>query len=260
MDKRLLAAVAIGFLLLSLGCTTEEKLTAEQVRDRAVEAMENVETYSFSTDISMLMVGGEMDMGVSEAEISMDGNGKVDMKNKKMFMDMSMSMMGMSMDMEQYIIDDIQYMKMPFFGWVKNKTSADTWEQQDYAGLSGELMYTQVELLSDEKLDGENCYVLKVDVDLEKMMDVLGKQMGSTSMVSAEDLGSIKEAEIREWVSKDTFLVKKLFMYMNMEEEGSTLDMNMTMTFSDYNKPVDIVLPSEAENAVDMESMMVPVA
>jgi len=255
MDKKFLTVIAIGFLLLLIGCMGEEKLTAEQVRDRSLATMEKVETYAFDTDISMLMRGSEVDMlGVKEMTMTMSGKGKVDEKNKKMHTEMTMSISGMTMEMEQYIIGNTQYMKMPMLGWVKNRTSDDIWDEGSYTHL---VRGIGVNFLDDEKVDGVDCYVLEVEMkDINKIFEVITQQMGSTSTLTAEELESIKGMGFKEWIAKDTFLVTKMFMNLQMEKEGTTMNMNLTMKFYDYGKSMEIVLPEEAESAIDMGSMM----
>ncbi|RLI88646.1 MAG: hypothetical protein DRO62_03345 [Candidatus Altiarchaeales archaeon] len=254
MDKKFLAVITVGFLILLIGCIGEEKLTAEQVRDRSQEAMEKVETYAFDMDISMLMKGGEISMmGAKEITMSMSGKGKVDEKNKKMHAETTMSMSGMTMEMEQYIIGDTQYMKIPMLGWVKNRTSEDIWSEGSYANLVKDM---GVELLDDEKVDGKDCYVLEIKPkDISKIFEVITQQMGSTSTLTAEDLESVKDVGFKEWIAKDTFLVRKMFVNLQMEKDNTAMDMSMTMRFYDYDEPMKIILPEEAEKAIDMESM-----
>ncbi|HDH41608.1 MAG TPA: hypothetical protein ENG12_04305 [Candidatus Altiarchaeales archaeon] len=254
MDKKFLTVIAVGLLLLLTGCIGEERLTAEQVRDRSQEAMESVETYAFDMDISMLMKGGGVGMmGVKEITMTMSGKGKVDEKNKKMHTETTMSMSGMTMEMEQYIIGDTQYLKIPMLGWVKNRTSEDIWDEKNYANLVKDM---GVELLDDEKVDGKDCYVLRIKPkDISKIFEAITQQMGSTSTLTAEDLESIKDIGFKEWIAKDTFLVRKMFVNLQMEKDNTKMNMSMTMRFYDYNKPMEIILPEEAEKAIDMESM-----
>ncbi|OYT40933.1 MAG: hypothetical protein B6U86_03320 [Candidatus Altiarchaeales archaeon ex4484_43] len=201
MDKKFLAVITVGFLILLIGCIGEEKLTAEQVRDRSQEAMEKVETYAFDMDISMLMKGGEI----------------------------------------------------PMLGWVKNRTSEDIWSEGSYANLVKDM---GVELLDDEKVDGKDCYVLEIKPkDISKIFEVITQQMGSTSTLTAEDLESVKDVGFKEWIAKDTFLVRKMFVNLQMEKDNTAMDMSMTMRFYDYDEPMKIILPEEAEKAIDMESM-----
>lgn len=266
MGKKFLMFIAVGFLLLSIGCTTEEmpigeQLTAEQVRDRSIDAMKDVSTYAFDMDLSMIMRGGSANMlGITEMETTINGNGKLDEKNRKMQLDMTMSVMGMTMEMDQYIIDDTQYMKMPMTGWVKNKTSGDIWDKQIYARLEDDSMKSaDVRLLDDERVDGEDCYVLDMETeDMEDMLEIITQSMGSTSSLDEDELEGIKIFGFKEWVSKKTFLVKKIVMDIEIEEEGTTMDMSVEMKFSDYNEPIDITLPEEAKDAADMGSMMTP--
>lgn len=263
INKKILTFVAAGCILLLIGCIGEEKptiekLTAEQVRDNSLEAMQKVDTYAIDVDIDMLMKGGEVSMlGAKEMTMSVQGEGRVDEGNRKMQMKMTMLISGMSMDMEQYIIGDTQYMKIPMLGWVKNRTSEDVWEKQSYAKLEGDLMKgVGVKFLEDEKVDGLDCYVLEVEVDdVDKMLEVMSQQMGTATSLNAEEMDSIKGIGFKNWIAKDTFLTKKIFMSLQMEKEGALMDMNMTMKLYDHGNPMEITLPEEAKDAVDMESM-----
>lgn len=263
MDKKIVAVIAIGLLLFFVGCADvgEKKLTAEQIRDRSVEAMQNVDSYAFdmNMDMTMKVKGDESQMmGMKETKIAMTGNGKTDLENRKMHMEMDMDMLGMKVDMESYIIDNLQYIKMPMFGWVKNKTSADIWDKQNYAKFQSDLMRgIEVNKLEDEKVDENDCYVLSMKPDVKKIFELMNQQMGSdASTPDMEDLEAIKGVELREWIAKDNYLVMKMTMNMQMEKGGTLADMDMTMRLYDYNKPMEIVLPKEAESAVDMESIM----
>ncbi len=263
MDKKFFipsVLITVIFMLLMAGCVTDEKrideeLSAKQVMSKSIEAADTVKTYTFNTDIHMILEGDEgMPTGM-DAEMSMSGDGEIDLINKKMKTNLLMSMLGMNMEMEQYVINDIQYMKIPMFGWVKNETSPDFWDQQMYAAVPEELMYGNARFLDDEQIDGEDCYVLSIEMDLQYMLDIISKQLGSASAMDNGELDSIIDASAVEWISKDTFLAKKVFMRMVMEQEGAVMNMSLAMEFYNYNEPVDIVLPDDAKNAMDMDSL-----
>lgn len=254
MDKKLLAVIATGLLVLFIGCIGEERPTAEQVRDRSLSAMEKVETYAVDTDISMLMGGTETDMmGAQEMRMDIQGSGKIDKKNKRMHMETTMSMFGMAMNMDQYIIGDTQYIEVPMFGWVKNKTPIDVWAVQSESDLMRD---AESKLLEDEKVDGRDCYVLEMKPDAEKIFNVIGQQMGSMPTLTPEDLESIQDIKLKGWIAKGDYLVMRMLMDLQMKRENATMNMNMTVRFYDYGKPMEIILPEEAENAKDMESLM----
>jgi len=82
-------------------------------------------------------------------------------------------------------------------------------------------------------------------------------------MPDFEDM--IKNLSIKIWVAKDTFFPMKAETIMKMvitaedmgemagEEEGEmTMDMETTVTYRNYNQPVSIVLPGEAQDAIEM--------
>ena len=265
MDSKILAIIVIGIVVIAgigymMYSSSSDEVTAEEIRDKSVEAMVKVDTYAFDMNVGMLMKMNESGfMGINNMEMEIDGKSKVDTKNKKMYMEMDIDMMGMSMGTEIYFIEDMQYMQ--FFGmWMKNETTDDIWDKQNYANQQADLMKSaKVELLDSEEVDGVDCYVLKVTPDVEKMFE-MASQVGGTSTMPDDMLenisDTIKSMELKQWIAKDSYLITKTVMGMQTESEGTSMDMNMTMKMYDYNKPMDIVLPEEAKDAMDMNSMI----
>ncbi len=79
-------------------------------------------------------------------------------------------------------------------------------------------------------------------------------------MDSIEDI--IKDVSAKYWIAKDTYYITKGDLTFKVEitpeamgmpdEEGSVaMDVTMNMRMFNYNKPVSITLPQEAENAVE---------
>ena len=74
----------------------------------------------------------------------------------------------------------------------------------------------------------------------------------------------IKDFGLKYWVAKKGYQIVKAEAEINMNIDASdlgvnsrasgsmTMLMNMDMTFSDYNKAVNIVLPAEAKNAKEI--------
>jgi len=63
-----------------------------------------------------------------------------------------------------------------------------------------------------------------------------------------------------EWIAKDKKFVMKAEAAIDMTmspdtEEEAKVAMDYTMTFYDYNVPVSIVLPPEAEDAMDIRDL-----
>ena len=87
------------------------------------------------------------------------------------------------------------------------------------------------------------------------IMDQSGMEMQNTSDVLNQSLSNIT---MTEWIAKDTKFVMKAEATLDMTttspdtEEEAKVAMDYTMTFYDYNVPVTIVLPPEAEGAIDI--------
>jgi len=267
MDKRILALTAMGiiFVLIFSGCMGEQKgvlpkegvsstigLTAEQIRDKSVEAMDNVHSYAFDMDIKISIEEQGM------RSMDMTGNGRVDLKNKRMHSKIDVGMMGMTISTETYLIDNMQYIMLPTMGWVKNETEANIWEKENLVKSQKDLMEgIEVKLLGSENINGIDCYIIEMKPNKEEILQLFGQQMGDTSGISSAEIGEmIRSTELKEWIAKDTFLVRRSMADMQMETKGKTLNIEMTIDIYDYNKDMNIELPEEAKNAQDIEDVM----
>jgi len=223
------------------------------------------------------------------------GSGVVDNVNKSMMMIMGMCMnmsgiMGAntsentSLDMpeticvetEMYVINYTMYMKMDMSAilpnlslWLKEEMTEEDWASEDLLGQQMELLNcSNVTLLDDEEVNGVECYVLKIVPD-EKCWEIImnqsimdqsgmGTEMQNTSDVLNQSLSNIT---MTEWIAKDTKFVMKSVAAMDMTmnpdtEEEAKVAMDYTMTFYGYNVPVTIVLPPEAEDAIDIGGLL----
>ena len=223
------------------------------------------------------------------------GSGVVDNVNKSMMMIMGMCMnmsgiMGAntsentSLDMpeticvetEMYVINYTMYMKMDMSAilpnlslWLKEEMTEEDWASEDLLGQQMELLNcSNVTLLDDAEVNGVECYVLKIVPD-EKCWEIImnqsimdqsgmGTEMQNTSDVLNQSLSNIT---MTEWIAKDTKFVMKSVAAMDMTmnpdtEEEAKVAMDYTMTFYGYNVPVTIVLPPEAEDAIDIGGLL----
>jgi hypothetical protein len=87
--------------------------------------------------------------------------------------------------------------------------------------------------------------------------DQSGMEMQNTSDVLNQSLSNIT---MTEWIAKDTKFVMKSEAAMDMTispdtEEEAKVAMDYELVFYDYNVPVTIVLPPEAESATDISDL-----
>jgi len=283
----LIAVVALVAVAMFAGCIEEERMSTAEIKEMVLATAENIDTYKFDMDMTQkMLISNETDE--MEMTTLSTGNGVVDNLNKKMKLGMTMTMKmpeeaempdTMEMKMDMYFINNAMYMKMDMgipempVQWTKMEMPGgyeESWESQNQIDQQMELLnVSEMELLEDEKVNDVDCYVLKLTPDIEKYWDIMMKQEGMSELMQnlqqnvSFDIGEmIKEMSLKYWIAKDTKFPVKTEMQIKMvmssedlnipeteEEFTMTVDQRTDMVFYDYNKPVTIELPKEAESA-----------
>jgi hypothetical protein len=214
--------------------------------------------------------------GIMEANTSEDTNGNI---SENVSLDMPETIF---VEIERYIINNTMYTKMDlsailpnFSFWLKSEMTEEDWESEDLLGQQMELLNcSNVTLLDDAEVKGVDCYVLKIVPDSEKFWKILmdqslmnhplvgqfemGKKLQNLSDVANQ---SIMNISMSLWIAKDTMFVMKSEAAMDMmmspdTEEEAKVAMDYELVFYDYNVPVTIVLPPEAEAAIDTGDLL----
>jgi hypothetical protein len=289
MLKRILAISLVLVAVLSFtACEGGEELpAAEEIVDGAIEAMDDVRTQEFDMDMSLDMAG-EAEGEQVEITMEMAMSGAVDIVNRKMragiTMNMAMPEEGeMDMAAEMYLLDNEIYtmMDIPGMGseWQKTELTEEQWEEMmeviNLAKSQLELLeVAKVTVTGTEKVEGVDCYVLKLTPDADKLWQIVMEQTEVAGVLP--DFGEIldedvieerlqeifKSFSVKQWVAKDTYFMMKAEMEMDVqlsaedmgypEEEG---EMRMGIAINwlayNYNQPISIVLPPEAEEATE---------
>jgi hypothetical protein len=181
-------------------------------------------------------------------------------------------------EIEMYVINNTMYTKVDMSAilpnlslWLKSEMTEEDWASEDLLGQQMELLNcSNVTLLDDEEVKGVDCYVLKIVPDIETYWEIImnqsimelnpgmGAEMQNISDVLNQSISNMTmRVTMTDWIAKDTMFVMKSEAAMDMTmspdtEEEAKMAMDYTMTFYDYNVPVTIVLPPEAENAMDI--------
>jgi hypothetical protein len=290
MSKRILAISLVLVAVLSFtACDGGEELPPPQeIIDGVIEAMSDVRTQEFDIDMALDMAG-EAEEEAFEMTMEIAMSGAVDIVNKQMRMEMTMNMAApgeeeMDMGVEMYLLDDEVYMTADMPGmdsaWRKSELTEEQWEEMmeiiNLAESQLELLdITKVRVTGTEEIKGVDCYVLQLTPDVEQLWDLAQEQM----QLSGQDLPDFGEFidedaieerlqeifnsfSVRQWVAKDTYFLIKAEMDIDMEfnpadlgypaEEGEmAMRMVMNLLAYNYNQPISIVLPPEAEEAIE---------
>ncbi len=274
--------------------TATGELSQEQMQQILADTMLAVKNAkSYKSDINMTMdmeaTGGAQ---AGKVNVVMTTIATYDQENKNMQMSMNMNMdmetdIDMSemeedmqnISMEMYLFEENMYMKMdmPMIGeqWVKMPANEQMMAAYDIDMVSQQLEMLEgpgrIEFLRYEAVDGADCYVFKIVPDMKKIMEWVGQQRTTGTEIPLDNIADIadifKDISYFVWITRDGGLMKKmdasLLMEFNAEQFGAKdgdfdsmkMKMDMGMRMYDYNKPVAIVLPEEAKDAIDMSEI-----
>jgi len=250
--RTLLITAVLGVTLLLAGCTSAitgdsdgsdalpDNMTADELQEKAVSASEDVESATFTMDMSM-------DLGdQGSAEMSTDG--AMDMAAEKMRMEMEMDTMGQGFDITQYVVGETIYQQMDG-GWQKQSVPG-FWDQSQYAQQQEALeSATEFEVTEQTTVNGNDVYKMEIDVDEEQLLETVQQQGNQQGMGSLYENADISNVEMTQYIDTDTYQIRQVEMSMDMSMMGEDATMDMTMTYDSINEPVDITLPEEAEGA-----------
>ncbi len=284
----LIVVIAIVAVAMLAGCVEEERMSTVEIKEMALATAESIDTYTFDMDMTQkILISNET--GETEMTKLITGNGVVDNINKKMNQEITTTMKMPSetkeMKMDMYFINNTMYTKregipkMPA-QWRKMEMPEvykEFWESQNQVEQQMELLnVSKVEQLEDEKVNDVDCYVLKLTPDIEKHWETVMKQARLSELMQrlqqndSFDIGKmIKEMSIKQWIAKDTKFPMKTEMQLKIvmssedlklrdetkEKFTMTMDQRTSIVFHDYNEPVTIELPKEAESAAEFPMM-----
>jgi hypothetical protein len=255
--------------------------SAQEIIDGATQALDDIRTYEFEMDTTLDMAG-EAEGETFEMSMRIVSSGALDLDNRKIGLNMAINVAipeedEAEMAIEAYIIDNMGDVMMDAPGtdptWEKEEVSETDWEEVievlSMAKLQVELLESaEVEVIGSEKVQGVDCYVLQVTLDMAQLWETVmeqsvlgfGGEMGLPELTEEILDASSYSFSFKQWIAKDTYFLTKVEIDMSIEltaeamevEEGeASIDSTMTMLAYNYNQPVSIELPPEAEEAIE---------
>jgi len=243
-----------------------------QIIDAALLAVENAGSYRFTVDASTVVDTTESSQWEDmNATIAMTG--AADNTNGEIQINYTVHLSGVLFEFEEglndftgkiYSLSDWTYSwtdmyenqnpwsKVPSTGGVNEQYNVVT---QDLALLASP---ENIEFLRNERFDGSECHVLKVTPNLTNSEQwFYDHQLSTTDIIYWTEVeNDVVETAFTVWIDAETSLIKKMDANMLIDftnpTEFDTITLDVKMQMKDYNKPVSIVLPEEAQNAEDI--------
>ena len=279
MWKKMVSISLVLVMVLSF-TACEKEPSAQEIIDGVIKSFDNIKTYQFDMDMTMHATG-EAEGESLEHTVMMDNSGTLDLENLQMKVDLSAGSGDEMISVESYIVDGMMYIRTDAIRpaapgeqsmWMKQEAPVEVWERMSASsGIENykELLRTaQVEVIGSEKVEGVDCYMLQLNPEMAELyqtaMDPVGGigQAGMLAPVPEELLQEIFSSfSVKQWITKDTYFLMKAEINMTIEstpelmdylgEEGEMiLDITINFQAYNYNQPVTIKLPPEAEEAI----------
>jgi len=252
------------------GEKTTEEITEANIKEKVVEAYENVDTYKMKTEMVMNMTGEiEGEEKTMKMTITMDS--VYDLENEKQKHSSQMSTgegaMSYTLEQEMYLVENTLYIKM-LDKWYK-KVLEDPPVLDQTEALREMFNASEILEMKEENLDGEDVYYISLDPTLSELAGSFAKTQGlyeelglSQSEIDLEEIEeAIEDCEVYYWVSKKDLRIVKVLTKIDMRLEETLLEeeikitehMEITATLTDYNEPMSIELPEEAKYAEEWD-------
>ena len=252
------------------GEKTTEEITEANIKEKVVEAYENVDTYKMKTEMVMNMTGEiEGEEKTMKMTITMDS--VYDLENEKQKHSSQMSTgegaMSYTLEQEMYLVENTLYIKM-LDKWYK-KVLEDPPALDQTEALREMFNASEILEMKEENLDGEDVYYMSLDPTLSELAGSFAKtqdlyeELGlSQSEIDLEEIEeAIEDCEVYYWVSKKDLRIVKVLTKIDMRLEETLLEeeikitehMEITATLTDYNEPMSIELPEEAKYAEEWD-------
>lgn len=288
--------VMLAVLAAGCGGNDVENMTADDVRQilaDSVEATTEADSFTFTMNAGISAnVTGEAGGSMSA---DMSGSGAADLANESMKFSMDasasvdMGFFNMSfddIDLELYKVGDWVYQHVTWpeqdSGWTKTPAGCDDDDSFGRENMREQLSFVEfpaeVEMLREEQCNGEDCYVIRLVPDAQKLADALSGlpespgPMTNTELQQLED--TLENTQFTVWIAKDSKLFMKFILDASIDtsdiegtvgmptqtdaapimmEGDAIMNIDLTVTMADYNKEVEITLPPEAADAKEVE-------
>ena len=272
--------IAIGNVVRSV----EVVIDTESIVGKTLDASQEVKTCTFNMIMKMNTIIASADSS-KVMKIKLDGVFDIDNVAKKMkaIIDVVMEEVGVEVEqatLELYVLDNKQYTKLDQPGipshWQVEDLSAGTWESMHYWEHHVDLLQkSEIELLGTEKVNNIDCYAVQLSPDMAEFLKMMLAEQQLGQRFSEEEIDTVTtllsrffvnfmDSSAKEWIDKDTYLPRKTEMIMDIYispdefiESGLivlagyefTLGTNINLVVENYNEPLSIVLPPEAQEA-----------
>jgi len=239
MRVRALQAAVVAALVVTAGCaglpgsdgeTGDETPSADELEADVVDAMSDVETYRLTM---------QMNVSANGQTLSMTQRGAFDREAERARLNVSL----FGQEATTYIDGTTMYLQSNGEWQTRDLSESGVWGDSESLTRQRQILDSgNVTIAGGGSVDSTATTVLRVDPDTEDMKALVQQQQGQQAL----DGVTIENATYRMHVANETNLVRQVEADLAMTVNGQTAETTVTMTFSDFGEPVDIIIPDAA--------------
>ena len=280
---RSLILLSLAVLLCSCGALGQanstasyDELIASALQSLVVDSSARLESYRFSMQMDQKIDLINLSSGdVQKLYTRSFGYGLANMTDRALKLSMAALTYAegdegnsSALALEEYLINDTLYLKVDG-NWTAMKAPgvADAWSQQNTMTQQVDMFNrSRLSLIGSEMVEGQDCYKVRAEMDMNAMADQLSEEVASLVPVQSMNYSELfrnMSLDVYYWITKDTHLLKKTDVLETFTVTPQSLGLNasepggqemlvhaeVSMLFEGFNEPVNIVLPAEAEKA-----------
>lgn len=260
IDRRtaVLLVVAVGVALS--GCNTTGgggPPDAETVKEDAIAAMDETETYAVSLDEHRKVAA------IRTVEADIQSEVVVDRTEKELRNNQTTSSAGRTVRVQSYVVNRTLYQHSDAFvrqynnEWVRSDISENfsaKWAALDALERQERILnVSSVSLNGTETINGTEYYVLEANPDGDAIEGVIAELLGGPGTDLDESDMEVSNASFTYYVDTETNRPGRVTGELNTSYtvQGTTVALNQTFEFRyDYDTDVDVTLPEGADDAV----------
>jgi len=265
-------------VLMASSAVSAQDVSVDQLKQMIENSTQNLTTYSYSrhADTNLLYTNATIDRGFSAVKIT---EGKVDLVNQTGYWDSNLAdrTSGQVLTWDGYLVNGTEYWKEGQ-NWTTSTRMNRSRLLEDYNEIPGEvnlIRYSNLTIVGSEMVAGEETYKLAGSPMGPIYRGMIGLQLLVAYIPSSfplpEDIregrlvlsrtGLMNNSNITltAWITKDNALLKRLDINSSLTVSPQILNIsapnymitskiNESTVYSDFGAPVNIELPSVAQN------------
>lgn len=216
---------------------------------------DKVQTATYDLRVKASLTGGILSaLKFSDMQIT-NMSCEIDNKNMRLHTVLRMNKL-IKIQPEAYIMANQSFISLSGQGWIRSERRFGVWGTK--INETEFLNKTEIKVEGTQTIDGTDCYVIKIRAEGPAASQLLAKELGANTYSENTLLKNLANLSSTEYINKETFLPTKIESEITFKSENETegLRIKTEINSIEYNKQVEIKLPSSTEYYIEERYMI----